>query len=101
MTEPRPVDRNHCTVWQPRMVRLIDGREVLNTSELWRQQCEAQHILDMPTKLDRQRVLSLIEEKRGSGKMSKDDPDNMKGKRIRWDIEALIRKLWEARRAAA
>lgn len=87
--------------WVPNEVTLVDGTVVLSDSEAWRAQCEAQHILDMPTKLDRQRVLSLIEEKRGSGKMSKEDPENLKGKQVRRAIENLVRQLWEARRAAA
>lgn len=43
----------NASTWQPGTVTLIDGREVPSDSEEWRAECEARHILNMPSKADR------------------------------------------------
>lgn len=40
-----------------RLVTLHDGRQVSNYSEEWRHECEARHVLNMPTKTARQNYL--------------------------------------------
>lgn len=77
---------NVCT-WQAPMVTLLDGREVRSDSPEWRFQCEGQHILNLPSKLERKKLLSLIEEKRGAP--------------ARREIEQMILALWKADRPAS
>jgi hypothetical protein len=45
--------------------RLFDGRMVDNDSEAWREQCEAQTILDMPTRGARWAYIRGVEARRG------------------------------------
>ena len=51
--------------WKPKLVTLADGRQVLSDSEDWRAECEARHILNMPTKAARHEQLALVEKHRG------------------------------------
>lgn len=53
------------TSWKPSTVTLADGRQVLSDSEEWRAECEARHILNLPTKVARVALLDGIEKKRG------------------------------------
>lgn len=46
-------------------VTLIDGREVDSASEPWRQECEARHILAMPSIQARRDYLASIKQRRG------------------------------------
>lgn len=39
---------NVCS-WKPSLVTLHDGRQVPSDSEEWRHECEARHIIAMPT----------------------------------------------------
>jgi hypothetical protein len=48
--------RNACK-WIAPMVTLVDGTRVPSDSEEWRFQCEAQHVLNLPTREQRQAVL--------------------------------------------
>ena len=47
------------------MVTLIDGRQVSSYSEDWRAECEARHVLTMPTVLARREYLAAITKRRG------------------------------------
>lgn len=51
-------------MWRPneRMVTLHDGRQVSNYSEAWRHECEAMHILNMPTLAERRACLYGVRE---------------------------------------
>jgi hypothetical protein len=88
----RPPSFNAGTTYVANPVRLVDGREVLSDSAEWRAECEARYILNLPSKLDRQRMLAKIEEKRGD----KNDTANIKGKLARRQIEQTIMALWRA-----
>jgi hypothetical protein len=44
---------------------LPDGRETCTWSEDWRNHCEALHVCDMPTLVERRRYLLAIHNKRG------------------------------------
>jgi hypothetical protein len=83
----RPVHVNFGTTWIERTVTLVDGTEVSNYSQEWRHQCEAQHILNMPSKQARQVLLSEIENRRGSP--------------ARRALENLILALWKAKQPPA
>jgi hypothetical protein len=48
------------------LVTLIDGREVDSASEPWRAECEARHVLAMPTIQRRREYLASIAKKRGN-----------------------------------
>ena len=79
--------RNACS-WQAPMVKLADGREVPSDSPEWRGECEARHILNLPTKSARIELLDQIEKRRG--------PD------ARRELEVRILTLWElSKRAVA
>jgi hypothetical protein len=47
-------------------VRLVDGAEVDSASEAWRHECEARHILALPTLPERRAWLEAIEKRRGT-----------------------------------
>lgn len=47
------------------IVTLIDCREVDSSSEDWRQECEARHILAMPDKQARRDYLASVQKRRG------------------------------------
>lgn len=47
------------------MVTLIDGRQVDSSSEPWRAECEARHILAMPNVQARRDYLAGIQKRRG------------------------------------
>lgn len=72
--------RNACS-WKAPMVKLADGREVPSDSQEWLLECEARHILNLPTKPARLELLDQIEKRRG--------PD------ARRELEVRILKLWE------
>ena len=77
---------NACT-WQPSMVTLLDGRQVLSDSEEWRAETEALYVLNLPTKEIRLNFLEAIEKRRGT--------------KARKDLEERILKLWQLRLGAA
>lgn len=77
---------NACT-WQAPLVTLADGRKVPSDSKEWLQECEARHILNIPTKPARIELLNLIEKQRGA--------------EARKELEARILALWQLRRGAA
>lgn len=78
--------RNACK-WVAPMVTLADGRQVPSDSQEWREECEARHILNMPTKAARIAMLDGIEKKRG--------PD------ARRELEVRILTLWQLSKGAA
>lgn len=78
--------RNACT-WQAPLVTLADGRKVPSDSKEWLQECEARHILNIPTKPARIELLNLIEKQRGA--------------EARKELEARIMALWQMSRGAA
>lgn len=47
-------------------VTLVDGREVDSASEPWRQECEARHILCMPSIQARRDYLASVLQRRGA-----------------------------------
>lgn len=63
-----------------RQVTLIDGSQVSNYSEAWRCECEARHVLAMPTVLARREYLAAIRKRRGDVAGAK--------------LEALVRAVW-------
>lgn len=65
-------------------VRLIDGTEVDSSSEAWRAECEARHVLNMHGKPARYAYLTRVESKRG--KVNRDA------------LEAGVMGLWRAGR---
>lgn len=81
MIADRPPSINVST-WVAPIVTLLDGSQVSSDSDLWRHQCEAQHVLSLPNKLARQKLLSAIEAKRGVV--------------ARRELEFTIIKLWKA-----
>lgn len=46
-------------------VTLFDGREVDSASEDWRAECEARHVLSMPSVVARREYLAGIRQRRG------------------------------------
>lgn len=81
----RPPHRNFGTTYVARQVTLVDGRQVLSDSPEWVHQCMAQHILNKPSKLARQALLSTLEAKHG--------------KAHRTELETTIMALHRARAA--
>ncbi len=77
---------NVCT-WRPTPVTLLDGRQVLSDDPRWRFQCEAQHVLSLPSKNARKTLLSAIEAKRGAP--------------ARLALENMIMALWKANQPAS
>lgn len=73
----------NCANWVASPVTLVDGTVVMNDSEEWRFQCEAQHILNLPNKQARQVLLSSIEGRRGN--------------LVRLALERKIMELWKAK----
>lgn len=71
---------------QPGTATLIDGTQVDSTSEAWRAECEARHVLLMPTKLARLEYLGRVEKRRGA--------------ESRAALEAAVMGLWRAMRGA-
>lgn len=62
------------------MVTLIDGSQASNYSEDWRSECEARHVLTMPTVLARREYLAAIRKRRGDEAGAK--------------LETLVRAVW-------
>jgi hypothetical protein len=73
------------TSWKPSTVKLADGREVLSDSQEWKDECEARHVLNLPTKAERLELLKGIGKKRGT--------------EAREALEARIMDLWRLGRA--
>lgn len=65
-------------------VTLIDGRQVDSWSEAWRAECEARHVLSLPTIERRRNYLAGATHKRGEAA----------GK----ELADLVRKVWEHNR---
>lgn len=78
---------NNACKWVAPMVTLADGRKVPSDSQEWLKECEARHILNMPTKAARVAMLDSIEKKRG--------PE------ARRELEVRILTLWELSKGAA
>lgn len=79
-----------------RMVTLHDGRQVDSWSEAWRHECEAQHILAMPTLQDRRNFLYGYEKpdgKKFQGVLG------MRGAGEVKRLEKTMLAIWEQRRA--
>lgn len=56
--------KNACS-WVAPMVTLADGTQVKSDSRDWLLECEARHVLNLPTKADRHALLDKIEKRRG------------------------------------
>lgn len=63
-----------------RLVTLIDGTEVSNYSQEWRAECEARHVLAMPSIIARREYLAAIRKKRGDAAGQQ--------------LEDLVRAVW-------
>lgn len=72
--------RNACS-WKAPLVTLVDGRQVPSDHPEWKDECEARHVLSIPTKAARLELLAAIEKKRG-----KDAAD---------DLRRRVLLLWE------
>lgn len=75
--------------------KLMDGSETCTWSEAWRAECEARAVLAIPDKLARRHYL------RGSevnGKVIKRGIFHVRGEQACKELEALIMKIWEAKR---
>jgi hypothetical protein len=62
---------------------LHDGTVVASDSEAWRHECEARHVINMPTLEQRRAYLAGIEDKRGAAAAAA--------------LRATIEALWKAR----
>ncbi len=68
-----------------RVVTLRDGTECAKDSEAWRAECEARHVLNLPSKQRRRAYLDMVEQRRGA--------DSPKA------LERLVVLLWQDERA--
>jgi hypothetical protein len=50
----------------PRLVTLVDGRQVDNASEDWRHECEARHVAELPSRERRQAYITAVRDRRGA-----------------------------------
>lgn len=80
----KPVTQRNVCSWKAPDVTLVDGSVVKSDSEPWRFECEARHILRMPTKDTRISFLDMIEKKRG--------------KPYRDRLESKILEIWRSER---
>lgn len=76
-------------------VTLIDGSETCSWSEDWRAETEARAVLAIPDKLARREFLRGAEE---NGKVVKRGVRQIRGEQACADLEAMILKVWQARR---
>lgn len=76
-------------------VTLIDGTETCTWSEAWRAECEARAVLSIPDKLARREFLRGREE---AGKIVKRGVRQVRGEKACADLEAMVLKVWQARR---
>lgn len=76
-------------------VTLIDGSETCNWSDAWRAECEARAVLAIPDKLARREFLRGAEE---NGKVVKRGVLQVRGEAACKALEAMVLKVWEARR---
>lgn len=60
-----PNTGNACS-WKAPLVTLATGEQVPSDSKAWKEECEARHILNMPTKAARLELLEQIEKRRGA-----------------------------------
>lgn len=77
------------------VVKLIDGTTVCTYCESHRAECEARHILSIPDKVARREYLRGREE---AGKVVKRGILQVRGEAACLELEALVRRVWEARR---
>lgn len=62
---PETGPRNACS-WKAPLVTLATGEQVPSDSKAWKDECEARHILNLPTKAARLELLDQIEKRRGA-----------------------------------
>lgn len=67
-------------------VTLVDGRQVCNCCEDWRVECEARHVLKMPSRESRRGYIERIKTKRGEAAGRK--------------LADAVMSVWQARKAA-
>lgn len=75
--------------------KLLDGSETCTWSEAWRAETEARAVLAIPDKLARREFLRGREE---AGKIVKRGVLQVRGEAACRALEALVLKIWEARR---
>lgn len=76
-------------------VTLVDGSETCSWSEAWRAETEARAVLAIPDKLARREFLRGAEE---NGKVVKRGVRQIRGEQAYVDLEAMVLKVWQARR---
>lgn len=75
--------------------KLLDGSETCTWSEAWRAETEARAVLAIPDKLARREFLRGREE---AGKIVKRGVLQVRGEQACKALEAMVLKVWEARR---
>ena len=73
--------------WKPLMVALHDGTMVPSDSEEWRHECEARAVMNMPTRIDRNRYIMKVAKSRGD--------------EAAHQLRETVQKLWPARSSPA
>ena len=68
------------------VVALIDGSQVCNYCEAWRVECEARHILTMPSRESRRGYIERVRQKRGEAAAR--------------TLADLVMAIWKQRKAA-
>lgn len=86
---------NSCPACNHPRTKLLDGSETCTWSEAWRAETEARAVLDIPDKLARREFLRGREE---AGKIVKRGVLQVRGEKACKELEALVLKIWEARR---
>lgn len=86
---------NSCPVCNHPRTKLLDGSETCTWSEAWRAETEARAVLAIPDKLARREFLRGREE---AGKIVKRGVLQVRGEKACKALEALVLKIWEARR---
>lgn len=84
--------------WQPTLVMLLDGSQVLSDSEAWRHECEARFVLSLPTLALRRNYLHGKRDDR-SGEM-KGGILQRRGEEAVKRLEATMLAIWRAKKMA-
>lgn len=86
---------NSCPACNHPRTKLLDGTETCTWSEAWRAETEARAVLAIPDKLARREFLRGREE---AGKIVKRGVLQVRGEKACKTLEAMVLKIWEARR---
>jgi hypothetical protein len=80
--KPKPPQVNVST-WQPNIVKLLDGREVLSNSGEYRAECEAVYLLNLPLAERRAMLFGIEGHRKITGRQK---------------VEAELTRVWGLRR---